>query len=119
MSHVLNLYRSILRLHTKHLPKDMRALGDAYVQSEFRLHKDVTNEEHLNRFFSGWKDYIEHIEQTARARNSKAAGLADTKNDNTARLYSFGASLNDEIDLTDEQKEQLMKLKDEASGLTK
>ena len=41
----LSLYRSILRTHSKSLPHEMRSLGDAYVKSEFRLHKNVTNDE--------------------------------------------------------------------------
>jgi hypothetical protein len=121
-SKALSLYRSILRAHSKFLPSSMKALGDQYVSSEFRLHKDVKNEEHLERFFSGWEDYLSHIQQTARARESKAAGLSvsDTAtNDSSSKLYSFGADLEKDIELTDEQKTQLSKLREEASQVHK
>ncbi len=38
----LSLYRALLRAHAKHLPLDMRQLGDAYVKAEFRRLKAVT-----------------------------------------------------------------------------
>ncbi|KAH8161385.1 hypothetical protein CIB48_g6873 [Xylaria polymorpha] len=33
------LYRRLLRAHRKHLPQEMRLLGDEYIKSEFRAHK--------------------------------------------------------------------------------
>ncbi len=36
---MLNLYRSIVRLHRKKLPPALRTMGDAYVRHEFDLHK--------------------------------------------------------------------------------
>ncbi|KAL7474855.1 hypothetical protein ACHAWX_000045 [Stephanocyclus meneghinianus] len=30
----LNLYKSILHAHSKHLPMEMRQLGDAYIKSK-------------------------------------------------------------------------------------
>jgi hypothetical protein len=119
-SKAITLYRSILRAHSKFLPTEMRALGDAYVSSEFKLHKDVKNEDHLERFFTGWNEYLSHVEQTARARESRAAGLSENKNesvDRSSKLYSFGAELEKGIDLTDEQKAQLGKLREEASNV--
>lgn len=41
------LYRRLLRAHRKHLPADMRVLGDEYVQAEFRAHRKVDNPAHL------------------------------------------------------------------------
>ena len=41
------LYRRLLRAHRKHLPSEMRLLGDEYVKSEFRAHRDVENPVHL------------------------------------------------------------------------
>ena len=41
------LYRRILRAHRKHLPREMRVLGDQYVKAEFRAHRDVDNPVHL------------------------------------------------------------------------
>jgi hypothetical protein len=40
------LYRRILRAHRK-LPNDHRVLGDLYVKSEFRAHRDVDNPAHI------------------------------------------------------------------------
>ncbi len=41
------LYRRLLRAHRKHLPSEMRLLGDEYVKAEFRAHRDVENPVHL------------------------------------------------------------------------
>ena len=38
----LALYRSILRAHQRHLPDAHREIGDAYVKSEFRLHRGAS-----------------------------------------------------------------------------
>jgi len=41
------LYRRILRANRKHLSPEKRLLGDEYVKSEFRAHRDVENPVHL------------------------------------------------------------------------
>lgn len=107
----LSLYRSILRTHSKSLPIEMRALGDAYVKAEFRLHKNVTNENQLLNFFKEWQQYHRHIQETARAKETRAAGLESTLQ------ADFGMNLDASIEMTDEQKFQLQKLRDEASKL--
>lgn len=43
------LYRRLLRSHRKHLPTEMRLLGDEYVKSEFRAHREVENPMHIVR----------------------------------------------------------------------
>lgn len=43
------LYRRLLRAHRKHLPADMRVLGDEYIKAEFRAHRKVDNPAHLVR----------------------------------------------------------------------
>lgn len=43
----LQLYRRLLRVHRKKLPKDMRLLGDEYVKNEFRAHRNVDNPIHI------------------------------------------------------------------------
>ena len=43
------LYRRLLRTHRKHLPKEMRLLGDEYIKSEFRAHRNVENPVHIVR----------------------------------------------------------------------
>jgi len=42
----IQLYRRCLRAHRK-LPTQMRLLGDEYVKSEFRAHRDVENPMHI------------------------------------------------------------------------
>lgn len=43
------LYRRLLRVHRKKLPPQMRLLGDEYVKSEFRAHRNVDNPIHIVR----------------------------------------------------------------------
>ena len=109
----LTLYRSILRAHAKSLPIEMRSLGDAYVKSEFRLHKAVTNEGQLGNFFKEWEQYLKHIQETARVEETRAAGLTDSMK------ADFGINLDQSIEMTDEQKAQLQVLREEASNIKK
>lgn len=41
------LYRRLLRAHRKHLPSEMRVLGDLYIKAEFRAHRNVDNPAHM------------------------------------------------------------------------
>lgn len=41
------LYRRILRAHRKHLSENMRLIGDNYVKSEFRSHRNIENPVHI------------------------------------------------------------------------
>lgn len=41
------LFRRILRSHRKHLDTRMRLLGDEYVKSEFRAHRNIDNPVHI------------------------------------------------------------------------
>jgi len=41
------LHRRLLRAHRKHLPADMRVLGDEYIKAEFRAHRNIDNPAHL------------------------------------------------------------------------
>ncbi|EQL02026.1 acn9 [Ophiocordyceps sinensis CO18] len=56
------LYRRLLRAHRKHLPADMRVLGDEYVKAEFRAHRKVDNPAHLICFLAEWQLYAQKIE---------------------------------------------------------
>ncbi|KAF8960029.1 hypothetical protein BDZ97DRAFT_1835088 [Flammula alnicola] len=56
----LPLYRRLLRSH-RNLPTDMRALGDDYVKSEFRRHREVTNPVYIMGFLSQWKMYLDQM----------------------------------------------------------
>ena len=48
------LYRNILRAHKRFLPNEMKGLGDSYVKSEFKLFKQVTDEQQLKQFYVEW-----------------------------------------------------------------
>lgn len=56
------LYRRILRGHRKHLPTEMRVLGDEYVKSEFRAHRNVENPVHIIGFLTEWQSYAQQVE---------------------------------------------------------
>lgn len=45
----ISLYRRLLRAHRKHLPAEMRILGDEYIKAEFRAHRNIDNPAHLVR----------------------------------------------------------------------
>ncbi|KAI0175565.1 ACN9-domain-containing protein [Hypoxylon sp. FL1284] len=56
------LYRRLFRAHRKHLPKEMRLLGDEYIKAEFRAHRNVDNPAHLIGFLTEWQLYAQKIE---------------------------------------------------------
>ena len=41
------LYRRLLRAHRKYLDPQMRLLGDEYIKSEYRSHRNVENPMHI------------------------------------------------------------------------
>lgn len=47
----LALYRRVLRAHRRHLPSELRVLGDGYVKNEFRAHQKVENPAQVVSFF--------------------------------------------------------------------
>eukprot|EP00170_Pyropia_yezoensis_P006536 contig_26663_g6557 len=57
---VLNLYRSLLRIHAAVLPAPQRALGDRYVREEFKAHKDVPPAQ-ADAFVKTWQEYWVHL----------------------------------------------------------
>ncbi|TAQ91237.1 hypothetical protein B7494_g471 [Chlorociboria aeruginascens] len=56
------LYRRLLRAHRKFLPLEMRVLGDEYIKSEFRAHRDVENPVHIVGFLTEWQMYVQKLE---------------------------------------------------------
>lgn len=58
----LVLYRRILRAHKK-LQPELQVMGDAYVKSEFRLHRDLDNAYNVVAFLSQWQEYLLAVEQ--------------------------------------------------------
>lgn len=41
------LYRRLFRAHRRHLPREMRLLGDEYIRAEFRSHRETENPAHI------------------------------------------------------------------------
>ena len=117
----LSLYKSILRAHSSHLPPRMRQLGDAYVKSEFRLHKSVTKPEQLEAFFTEWRSYLDQIEFSARANDSISAGVlssaGNAEQDRKPTQFSYGKVLPKDLDMNEDQIEKLNALKEEATKL--
>ncbi|KAF9885459.1 acetate non-utilizing protein 9 [Aspergillus nanangensis] len=58
----LQLYRRVLRVHRKKLDPEMRILGDGYVKSEFRAHRNVDNPLHIIGFLTEWQLYAQKLE---------------------------------------------------------
>lgn len=118
-SRPLSLYRSLLRAHKKYLPTEMQQLGDAYVKSEFKLHKAAKTEQ-VERFFLEWERYLDQILMTARAQESRSLGSIDDKmgpektGGQQSRLFAFGSNLSPDVELSEEQIQQLEKLRTEA-----
>ncbi|WVR05310.1 acetate non-utilizing protein 9, mitochondrial [Kwoniella sp. DSM 27419] len=55
------LYRRLLRAH-RHLPVEMRFMGDSYIKSEFRLTRSTDNPLHIVAFLGQWKLYLDELE---------------------------------------------------------
>jgi hypothetical protein len=108
-----SLYRSLLRAHARHLPEEIRLIGDAYVKAEFRLHRNAKPEQ-ITLFFSEWRKYLDQILMVARVKEAIASGSLDQSKANPDVL-SFGKDLPPDLELTDEQESQLEKLREEAT----
>lgn len=113
----VSLYRSILRAHKQHLPHEMKQLGDTYVKAEFRLHKKA-KPEHLTGFFREWEKYLDQLMVTARARGSLSSGSVDQDDGNAAAtVFAFGSDLQPDIELSQDQLQQLEKLREETENV--
>ncbi|KAL7424223.1 hypothetical protein Q5752_001809 [Cryptotrichosporon argae] len=90
------LYRRLLRAH-RHLPPEMRFMGDAYIKSEFRATRSTDNPLHIIAFLSQWKAYLDALEpQVAAGQGAAWAGrrldtaLMDTLSDEqVGQLYEL------------------------------
>ena len=65
------LYRRLLRAHRKHLPTDMRVLGDEYIKAEFRAHRKVDNPAHLVSLAA--KESLLSLEQTVTSSHANSS----------------------------------------------
>jgi len=106
----LSLYRSILKYHARHLPNQMRSLGDAYVKSEFKAHKSVTNPKQLDQFFTAWNKYLLDIQSKIMVNHS-TNNISDVVE---GKKIKFGSDISSDVELSDEQILQLDKLREEA-----
>ncbi|KAF3015551.1 hypothetical protein G7054_g4470 [Neopestalotiopsis clavispora] len=59
------LYRRLFRAHRRHLPAEMRLLGDEYIKAEFRSHRETENPAHIIGFLTEWQLYAQKIEGDA------------------------------------------------------
>ncbi|MCJ1474191.1 acetate non-utilizing protein 9 [Lambiella insularis] len=59
---LIPLYRRLLRTHRKHLQREERLLGDEYIKSEFRSHRNVENPVHIIGFLTEWQMYAQKLE---------------------------------------------------------
>lgn len=114
----LGLYRALLKAHKVHLPPEMRQLGDAYVKSEFKLHKKA-KPEHLTSFYREWENYLDGILRTARTRETLSMGamVEPSAAAQTNQASTFGKNLPKDVELQEEQKQQLDALRKEAEKL--
>ena len=80
-------------------------------------------------FYTEWEKYLEHIERTGRENQAINAGLLDgvqqesshsidntmvKQNTTSNKNRQFGQNVPEDIELNDEQKNQLIKLREEA-----
>jgi hypothetical protein len=93
------LYRRILRLHRQKLSFALRALGDQYVQTEFRQHRGA-QPEFMEQFTAQWTDYAETLEKQSKNEDNNAIGRDLTEGELDA--------------LSEEQTEQLLKVRDQS-----
>uniref|UniRef100_A0A6U0S7K8 Succinate dehydrogenase assembly factor 3 n=1 Tax=Eucampia antarctica TaxID=49252 RepID=A0A6U0S7K8_9STRA len=97
---MLSLYRSLLRLHSKcGLSPEMKELGNSYVKSEFREHKNVTQPNQIQQFVKEWQMYKQQMEQRQTASSK------------------YGQNLPSDVELSEEQQNQLGKLREEARNI--
>lgn len=99
------LYRRILRGHRKHLEPEMRLLGDQYVKSEFRAHRDVENPVHIIGFLSEWQMYVQQVEGDAWRGEKLDMGKVDKMSDQQlGQMYELMSAIR-EKELADNDPE--------------
>lgn len=84
------LYRRLLRAHRKHLPAEMRVLGDQYVKSEFRAHQKIDNPVHIVGFLTEWQSYTQMIEGDAwKGEKMDRAKVEKMSDEQVAQMYEL------------------------------
>ncbi|KAI7278502.1 hypothetical protein KC345_g5922 [Hortaea werneckii] len=88
------LYRRLLRAHRKFLPAEMRVLGDEYIKSEFRAHRDTDNPVHIVGFLTEWQTYAQQIEGENWRGEKMDKGKVDKMSDQqVGQLYELMNSI--------------------------
>merc|ERR1711862_410163 len=82
-------------------------------KSEFHAHKTVTNREQLDQFFTEWNRYLMEMQSRVmvNTHQSSTTNVNDLIEDSGIK---FGSDLSPDLELSDEQKLQLDKLREEA-----
>ena len=84
------LYRRLLRAHRKHLPTEMRVLGDQYVKAEFRAHQKIDNPVHIVGFLTEWQSYTQMIEGDAwKGEKMDRAKVEKMSDEQVAQMYEL------------------------------
>ncbi|KAF2207400.1 hypothetical protein CERZMDRAFT_11607, partial [Cercospora zeae-maydis SCOH1-5] len=84
------LYRRILRTHRKHLPQEMRVLGDEYVKAEFRAHQKIDNPVHIVGFLTEWQSYAQQIEgEQWRGERMERGKVEKMSDEQIAQMYEL------------------------------
>ncbi|KAK1059158.1 hypothetical protein LTR74_012846 [Friedmanniomyces endolithicus] len=84
------LYRRLLRSHRKYLTPELRVLGDEYVKSEFRAHRDTENPVHIVGFLSEWQRYAQMIEGDSwRGEKMDKTKLDKMSDEQIAQMYEL------------------------------
>jgi hypothetical protein len=90
----------------------MRDLGDKYVRNEFILHKNTQQPQQLALFFTEWDKYLDEITMTARSREAlDVSGISN--NEQKPNVVQWGRDLPHDVQLTDDQKQRLEKLRNQ------
>ena len=89
-------------------------LGDKYVKSEFKLHKTAKDQQ-LQQFTSEWQAYLSHLRETKRAQTLTQSGITGERGKDMVSppLNKFGVDMEANVQMNEEQKAQLMKLREE------
>ncbi|KAH7034885.1 uncharacterized protein B0I36DRAFT_317156 [Microdochium trichocladiopsis] len=84
------LYRRLFRAHRKHLPAEMRVLGDEYIKAEFRAHRSTDNPVHIVGFLTEWQLYAQKIEGDSwRGEKLDPAKVQKMSDEQMGQLYEL------------------------------
>ncbi|OKL55679.1 Succinate dehydrogenase assembly factor 3, mitochondrial [Talaromyces atroroseus] len=99
------LYRRLLRVHRKKLPVEMRLLGDEYVKSEFRAHRNIDNPIHIVGFLTEWQLYAQQLEGDSWQGNKLDKAKLDKMSDQQiGQLYELMQAIHNKSEGSGEQE---------------